>query len=120
MDTFDGDIGVWKSAPGKGRKTPKGRQIDDAALSDVRALLGDSPRRRDLLIEFLHLIQDRYGHLSVAHLNALADEMHGGFPTADVIASVESWVHNNSADGRPMTESKSNTRWEHLAGLLKD
>ena len=75
MDTFDGDIGVWKSAPGKGRKTPKGRQIDDAALSDVRALLGDSPRRRDLLIEFLHLIQDRYGHLSVAHLSALADEM---------------------------------------------
>ena len=61
LDTFDGDIGVWKSAPGKGRKTPKGRQIDDAALSDVRALLGDSPRRRDLLIEFLHLIQDRYG-----------------------------------------------------------
>ena len=58
MDTFDGDIGVWKSAPGKGRKTPKGRQIDDAALSDVRALLGDSPRRRDLLIEFLHLIQE--------------------------------------------------------------
>jgi NADH:ubiquinone oxidoreductase subunit F (NADH-binding)/NADH:ubiquinone oxidoreductase subunit E len=75
LDTFDGDIGVWKSAPGKGRKTPKGRQIDDAALSDVRALLGDSPRRRDLLIEFLHLIQDNYGHLSVAHLNALADEM---------------------------------------------
>jgi NADH:ubiquinone oxidoreductase subunit F (NADH-binding)/NADH:ubiquinone oxidoreductase subunit E len=75
LDTFDGNIGVWKSAPGKGRKTPKGRQIDDAALSDVRALLGDSPRRRDLLIEFLHLIQDRYGHLSVAHLNALADEM---------------------------------------------
>ena len=40
LDTFDGDIGVWKSAPGKGRKTPKGRQIDDAALADVRALLG--------------------------------------------------------------------------------
>ena len=75
MDTFDGDIGVWKSAPGKGRKTPKGRQIDDRALSDVRVLLGDRPRRRDLLIEFLHLIQDHYGHLSVAHLNALADEM---------------------------------------------
>ena len=41
MDTFDGDIGVWKSAPGKGRKTPKGRQVDDAALADVRALLVD-------------------------------------------------------------------------------
>ncbi len=75
MDTFDGDIGVWKSAPGKGRKTPKGRQVDDAALADVRALLGDRPRRRDLLIEHLHLIQDHYGHLSVQHLNALADEM---------------------------------------------
>ena len=75
MDTFDGDIGVWKSAPGKGRKTPKGRQVDDAALADVRALLGDRPRRRDLLIEHLHLIQDQYGHLSVQHLNALADEM---------------------------------------------
>ena len=75
MDTFDGDIGVWKSAPGKGRKTPKGRQVDDAALADVRTLLGDRPRRRDLLIEHLHLIQDQYGHLSVQHLNALADEM---------------------------------------------
>jgi len=75
VDTFDGDIGVWKSAPGKGRKTPKGRQVDDAALANVRALLGDRPRRRDLLIEHLHLIQDHYGHLSVQHLNALADEM---------------------------------------------
>ena len=75
MDTFDGDIGVWKSAPGKGRKTPKGRQVDDAALANVRALLGDRPRRRDLLIEHLHLIQDHYGHLSVQNLNALAEEM---------------------------------------------
>ena len=75
MDTFDGDIGVWKSAPGKGRKTPKGRQVDDAALANVRALLGDRPRRRDLLIEHLHLIQDQYGHLSVRNLNALAEEM---------------------------------------------
>jgi NADH:ubiquinone oxidoreductase subunit F (NADH-binding)/NADH:ubiquinone oxidoreductase subunit E len=41
----------------------------------VRALLGDRSRRRDLLIEHLHLIQDRYGHLSAAHLAALAQEM---------------------------------------------
>ena len=41
-------------------------------------LLGDAPRRRDLLIEFLHLIQDRYGHLSAAHLMALADELQHG------------------------------------------
>ncbi len=54
---------------------PKGRQVDEQALNDVRALLGDRPRRADLLIEHLHLIQDRYGHLSAAHLRALADEM---------------------------------------------
>src|SRR5579872_1958191 len=56
-------------------KTPKGRQVDPQALDDVRALLGDRERRRDLLIEHLHLIQDRYGHLSAAHLAALAHEM---------------------------------------------
>ena len=54
---------------------PKGRGLDDAALEEVRALLGERPRRRDLLIEHLHLIQDRYGHLSAAHLRALAEEM---------------------------------------------
>ena len=52
--------GVWKSGKGKGRHTPKGRQLDDAAHEEVRALLGDRPRNRDLLIEFLHLIQDEY------------------------------------------------------------
>jgi formate dehydrogenase len=57
------------------RRTPKGRQIDMAALAEVCALLGDKPRRRDLLIEHLHLIQDRYGYLSAAHLAALAAEM---------------------------------------------
>ena len=74
-DGIEGTGGVWKSGRGKGRATPKGRQFDDAALVDVRALLGDRPRRRDLLIEFLHLIQDEYGHLSAAHLRALAEEM---------------------------------------------
>ena len=67
--------GIWKSAPGKGRKTPKGRQFIDLALKEVRNLLGNRPRHSDLLIEFLHLIQDRYGHLSSAHLRALAEEM---------------------------------------------
>src|SRR5215469_11688657 len=56
-------------------RTPKGRQVDPQALEQIRALLGDRPRRRDLLIEHLHLIQDHYGHLSAAHLAALAAEM---------------------------------------------
>ncbi|MDH3668685.1 MAG: NAD(P)H-dependent oxidoreductase subunit E [Paracoccaceae bacterium] len=70
-----GKPGVWKSGRGKGRHTPKGRQLDDQALAEVLALLGDRPRRRDLLIEHLHLIQDKYGQLSAAHLRALAEEM---------------------------------------------
>ncbi|MEL6126870.1 MAG: NAD(P)H-dependent oxidoreductase subunit E, partial [Pseudomonadota bacterium] len=75
MAPLDDRKGVWKSGKGKGRVTPKGRQFDDAALAEVRDLLGDRPRRRDLLIEFLHLIQDRYHGLSAAHLRALAEEM---------------------------------------------
>jgi formate dehydrogenase beta subunit len=71
----DNQDGIWKSGKGKGRHTTKGRQLDDTAWAEVRALLGDRPRRRDLLIEFLHLIQDEYGHLSAAHLRALAEEM---------------------------------------------
>ncbi|NQW10411.1 MAG: NAD(P)H-dependent oxidoreductase subunit E [Alphaproteobacteria bacterium] len=59
----------------KGRPFPKGRQLDPTALAEVRQLLGDAPRRRDLLIEHLHIIQDTYGHLSAAHLAALAHEM---------------------------------------------
>src|ERR1700733_6814382 len=56
-------------------RTPKGRQVEPEALAEVQALLGERERRRDLLIEYLHLIQDRYGYLSAAHLAALAAEM---------------------------------------------
>jgi formate dehydrogenase len=59
----------------KARGTPKGRQIDPGAAAEIAALLGDRSRQRDLLIEHLHLIQDRYGCLSAAHLAALAQEM---------------------------------------------
>ena len=69
------DAGVWKSGRGRGRRTPKGRQFVDIALQEVRDILGSRPRKRDLLIEHLHLIQDRYGHLSADHLRALAEEM---------------------------------------------
>jgi len=59
----------------KVRSVPKGRPVDAKALEEMRALLGAAPRRRDLLIEHLHRINDRYGHLSAAHLAALAQEM---------------------------------------------
>jgi formate dehydrogenase len=67
-------------ARGKGplrreRGKRKGRQVEAAALQQVRDLLGDAPRRRDLLIEHLHRIQDAYGCLAARHLVALAEEM---------------------------------------------
>jgi formate dehydrogenase len=65
--------------PGSGRRRgldhPKGRQVDPAALAEVQALLGDRERRRDLLIEHLHLLQDHFGCLHARHLVALAEEM---------------------------------------------
>lgn len=54
---------------------PKGRQLDEAALQDVQRLLGNRERRRDLLIEHLHLIQDEFGCLQAKHIRALAEEM---------------------------------------------
>jgi len=60
---------------GKVRSTPKGRSVDPQALEQVRSLLGSESRQRDLLIEHLHKVNDRYGHLSAAHLAALAQEM---------------------------------------------
>src|ERR1700742_1769442 len=60
---------------GRVRSTPKGRRVDPKALEEVLALLGDAPRRRDLLIEHLHKIQDRYHCISAAHMVALASEM---------------------------------------------
>jgi formate dehydrogenase len=70
--------GVGAATPArksKVRATLKGRQPEPQARAEVRQLLGDAPRRRDFLIEFLHRIQDRHGALSDGHLVALADEM---------------------------------------------
>ena len=64
-----------KRGGGNARGKPKGRPVETRALAEIQALLGAVPRRRDLLIEHLHKIQDRYGHLSAAHVTALAREM---------------------------------------------
>ncbi|MGA7803114.1 NADH-ubiquinone oxidoreductase-F iron-sulfur binding region domain-containing protein [Bradyrhizobium sp.] len=81
--------------PGAGRRrakaTPKGRQIDPAAAHEIELLLGDRPRRRDLLIEHLHLIQDKYQQISAAHLAALADEMRLSF--AEVFETATFYAH---------------------------
>ena len=68
-------IAVQGSSQERKRQAPKGRRVDPAALAQVQALLGDESRQRDLLIEHLHKLQDHFGHLSAAHLAALAQEM---------------------------------------------
>lgn len=83
--------GVWKSGKGKGRHTPKGRQFSDEAQAEIARLLGDRPRRRDLLIEFLHLIQDAHGHISADHIAALAVEMRLG--QAEIYETATFYAH---------------------------
>ncbi|MDX2314718.1 MAG: NAD(P)H-dependent oxidoreductase subunit E, partial [Gammaproteobacteria bacterium] len=76
---------------GRARATPKGRQVDPVARDQVRALLENRPRQRDLLIEYLHLIQDAHGALSAAHLAALAEEMR--LPMAEVYEVATFYAH---------------------------
>src|SRR6202047_3142273 len=96
--------------PGEGRRraksTPKGRQVDPTAAHEIALLLGDRPRRRDLLIEHLHLIQDTCRQISAAHLAALADEMKLSF--AEVFETATFYAHfdvvkEGEADIPPLT-----------------
>src|SRR3954470_14452542 len=73
------------------RQGPKGRKPTDQALAEVRQLLGDASRRSDLLIEHLHKLQDHYGHLSAAHLSALAQEMR---PAQSGVYEVAAFYHH--------------------------
>lgn len=81
--------------PGAGRQRarpiPKGRQVDPAAREQVEALIGDGERRRDLLIEYLHRIQDHYHQISAAHLAALAEVMR--LSLAEVFETATFYAH---------------------------
>jgi len=81
--------------PGEGirraKSIPKGRQIDPRAQEEIESLLGERPRRRDLLIEYLHLIQDHYHQISAAHLAALADAMK--LSLAEVFETATFYAH---------------------------
>jgi formate dehydrogenase len=68
-------IAVQGASRQRKREAPKGRRVDPQALREVQDLLASRPRRRDLLIEYLHAIQDAFGALSAAHLAALAQEL---------------------------------------------
>jgi formate dehydrogenase beta subunit len=83
------------SHPGRGRERarpiPKGRQVDADAQDEVRALLGKDSRERTYLIEYLHRVQDHYGHLSAPHLAALASEMR--LALAEVYETATFYAH---------------------------
>ena len=97
--------------PGSGRRkapaTRKGRQVEPETRAEIHALLGDRPRNRDLLIEFLHLLQDRYGHLSARHLAALAEEMKIAmaevYEVASFYAAFDALVLPSSNEGTPVS-----------------
>jgi formate dehydrogenase len=81
--------------PASGRRraaaAPKGRGVEPEARAELETLLGDAPRRPDLLIEHLHRIQDRFGHLSARHLAALAE--HLKLPMAAVYETASFYAH---------------------------
>ncbi len=78
------------------RGYPNGRDIAPVALAALRDLLGDerqtpSLKRRDLLIEHLHTLQDAHGHLSLVELRALAAYMN--LPMAAVYETATFYAH---------------------------
>ena len=75
----------------KPRATPRGRQLEPSALAEVEALLAGQPRARDSLLEHLHAIQDRFGHLALRHLRALAHWMN--LPMAAVYETATFYAH---------------------------
>ena len=96
----------------------KGRQVDAAALAEVRALVGPAPHRRDLLIEHLHTLNDAYGGLHKPHLAALAQEMK--IPMAEVYEVATFYHHfevlQDDAQGPGLTVRVCNGLSCQLAG----
>ena len=81
--------------PGRGRAqhrfVPKGRQVSPKTVSEVKSIIGHSPVRRDLLIEYLHTLQDHYGSLHSDDLAALAQVMR--LPLAEVYETATFYAH---------------------------
>ena len=86
---------VVRLHPGAGRNKSRihlrGRQVNLDTLGHLRELMGDQPIKRDMLVEYLHLIQDDVGYLPAAHLAALAHEMN--IPMAEVYECASFYAH---------------------------
>jgi NADH:ubiquinone oxidoreductase subunit F (NADH-binding)/NADH:ubiquinone oxidoreductase subunit E len=95
-EKFSGNMKSPGARRGKARPFLKGRQVDADALQEIQALLGDTPRQRDLLIEYLHLIHDRFSCLSYRHMAALAHELR--LPMAEVFETATFYAHWDVVD----------------------
>ena len=89
----DGDLGRKKE---KKHFFPKGRVVDEKAETEIKELLKDKPKARDLLIENLHLIQDKFKCLHAEHLTALATIMK--MPLAEVYEVASFYAHFDIID----------------------
>jgi len=112
--------------PGSGRRRgpdfPKGRQVDPIALTEVQALLGERERRRDLLIEHLHLLQDHFACLYARHLAALAEEMQLALVEVYEVASFYAHfdiVMEDEAPPPPLTVRVCDSLSCELAGAMQ-
>src|SRR5438309_4781209 len=112
--------------PGSGRRRgpdqPKGRQVDPTALAEVQELLGERERRRDLLIEHLHLLQDHFGCLHARHLAALAEEMRLALVEVYEVASLYAHfviVMDGEAPPPPLTVRVCDSLSCELAGAAQ-
>ena len=95
MSADNNQDNVVRLHPGAGRNKSRihlrGRQVNLDTLAQLRELIGDQPIKRDMLIEYLHLIQDNFGYLSAANLAALAHEMN--IPMAEVYECATFYAH---------------------------
>ncbi len=115
--------GAELAARQRKRQAPKGRRVDAQALAEVLLHVGPGPYRRDLLIEYLHRINDACGQLGTPHLAALAQVLR--LPQAEVY-EVASFYHHfhivrEDADGAvppaaPLTVRVCNSLSCALAG----
>src|SRR5580704_19621961 len=106
----------------RGRDQPKGRQVEPQALAEVQALLGKRERRRDLLIEHLHLLQDHFGCLYARHLAAFAEEMRLSLVEVYEVASFYAHfdiVRDDEASPPPITVRVCDSLSCELAGAAR-
>jgi NADH:ubiquinone oxidoreductase subunit F (NADH-binding)/NADH:ubiquinone oxidoreductase subunit E len=117
-----GGQGVGRAIhPGSGRRKsapfPKGRVLSQAEVETVRGLLGEAPRERALLIEYLHLIQDHAGALPAGLLHALAEEL--GIPMAEIYEVATFYAHFDVvADGEQAPEKVTIRVCDSLSCML--